>query len=207
MAWFLSKTSERRLHPGKASVPFASAVGSTKFHFSVDQRQTGFGVLTGIRRSATAVRSCRPVPGRRSGLQSLQILLGRHANGFKPSADIYLSVAFTTEMPSGWACGSGQLPLDDCELRIAALDHKPMDRILIHDAANLASKFLQTRHAFSVTLQEIVERRRRPHIADFEPSVNSRAPSTTTNQPWIEPTKSSDEVDNDARLGKTYPLD
>jgi len=59
-------------------------------------------------------------------------------------------VGFATEMPGGWACGGGHIPLDDCELLICALDHKPMDRILTDDPANFALEFLQTRHAFSV---------------------------------------------------------
>jgi len=88
--------------------------------------------------------------GDRSGLKSLQNLFGRYAHGFKPSADIYLSVAFATEMPGGWKCGGVQIPLDDPELLICALDHKPMDRILTDGTANFASEFLQTRHAFSV---------------------------------------------------------
>jgi len=53
-------------------------------------------------------------------------------------------------MPGGWAGGSGQIPLDDRELLICALNHKPMDRISTEGLANLASELLQTRHAFSV---------------------------------------------------------
>jgi hypothetical protein len=71
------------------------------------------------------------------------------ADGFKPAADIHLGVGFTTEMPGGWAHGGGQIPLDDRELLISALNYKPMNRILTHAPANLALEFLQTRHAFS----------------------------------------------------------
>jgi hypothetical protein len=53
-------------------------------------------------------------------------------------------------MPGSWTCGSSQISLDDCELLICALDHKPTDRILTDGAANLASEFLQTRHTFSI---------------------------------------------------------
>ena len=59
-------------------------------------------------------------------------------------------MAFAAEMPGGGAIGGSQIPLDDRELLISALDHKPMDRIFRDDPANLALKFLQTRHAFSV---------------------------------------------------------
>jgi hypothetical protein len=86
----------------------------------------------------------------RNCLNSLQNLFGRHAHGFKPAADINLSVGLATEMPGGGACGGGQIPLDDRKLPIGALDHKPMDRILTDDPANFALEFLQTRHAFSI---------------------------------------------------------
>jgi hypothetical protein len=59
-------------------------------------------------------------------------------------------VRFATEVPGGWARGGSQIPLDDRELLISALDHKPVDRILTDDPANLALEFLQTRHALSV---------------------------------------------------------
>jgi hypothetical protein len=55
-------------------------------------------------------------------------------------------VGFAAEMPGRWAGGGGQITLDDRELLVRALDHKPMDRILADSTANLASKFLQTRH-------------------------------------------------------------
>lgn len=54
-------------------------------------------------------------------------------------------------MPGGGIIGGSRIPLDDCELLISTLDHKPMDRILADGPANLASEFLQIRHAFSVT--------------------------------------------------------
>jgi len=60
-------------------------------------------------------------------------------------------VGFATEMPGGWTGGGSQVPFDDSELLICALDHKPMDRILTDGPANLALKFLQTRHAFSMS--------------------------------------------------------
>ena len=67
--------------------------------------------------------------------------LGRHAHGFKPTADIHLSVGFAAEMPGGRTRGGGQIPFDNRELLICALDHKPMDRILTDRPANLASDF------------------------------------------------------------------
>ena len=54
-------------------------------------------------------------------------------------------------MPGGWTGGGSQVPLDDREFLICALDHKPMDRILTDGPANLTLKFLQTRHAFSMS--------------------------------------------------------
>src|SRR5277367_1050697 len=75
--------------------------------------------------------------------------LGWHAHGFKPAADIHLGVSLTAEVAGGGAHGGCQIPLDDCELLISALDHKPMNRILTDDPANLALVLLQTRHTFS----------------------------------------------------------
>ena len=75
--------------------------------------------------------------------------LGRYAHGFKPTADIHLSVGFATKMSGGWTGGGGQIPFDNRELLVCALDHKPMDRIFTDRPANLASEFLHTRHAFS----------------------------------------------------------
>ena len=59
-------------------------------------------------------------------------------------------MGLATEMPGCGASGGSQVPLDDRELLISALDHKPMDRILTDDPANLALEFFETRHAFSV---------------------------------------------------------
>jgi hypothetical protein len=59
-------------------------------------------------------------------------------------------VSFAAEMAGGGAVGGGQVPLDDGELLISALDHEPVDGIVSDDAANLALEFFQTRHAFSL---------------------------------------------------------
>jgi hypothetical protein len=53
-------------------------------------------------------------------------------------------MGLATEMPGGGAAGSGQIPLDDSELLISALNHKPMDRILADGPANLALEFLHS---------------------------------------------------------------
>jgi len=84
------------------------------------------------------------------GLGNLENGFGRRANGFKPAADIDLGVGFAAEMPGSGAIGGSQFPLDDRELLISALDHKPMDWIITDDPANLALEFLQTGHAFSM---------------------------------------------------------
>jgi hypothetical protein len=85
-----------------------------------------------------------------SGLGGFEDRFGRHANGFKPTADIDLRVRFSTEMPGRGAASGRQIPLNDCKLLISALDHKPVDRIVTHDPANFALEFFQTGHAFSV---------------------------------------------------------
>ena len=53
-------------------------------------------------------------------------------------------MGFATEMPGGGALRGGQIPLDNRELLIRALDNKPMDRIFTDDPANFASEFLQS---------------------------------------------------------------
>src|ERR1700676_4955017 len=84
-----------------------------------------------------------------SGLGNFECWFARPAHGFKPAADIHLGVRFAAEMPGGGAGSGSQVPLNDRELLISALDHKPMDRSLTDDPANLALEFLQTRHALS----------------------------------------------------------
>jgi hypothetical protein len=58
-------------------------------------------------------------------------------------------VGFSTEMARSRVHGGGQIPLDHRELLIATLNHKPVNRILADDPANLALEFFQTRHHFS----------------------------------------------------------
>jgi hypothetical protein len=83
-------------------------------------------------------------------LRTLKGSFGRDAHGFEPATDIHLSVGFAAEMPGGGTVRGSQIPLEDCELLISALDDKPMDWILTNDPANFTLEFLQTRHAFSV---------------------------------------------------------
>jgi hypothetical protein len=85
-----------------------------------------------------------------TGLGNFECWFARPAHGFKPAADIYLGMGFAAEMPRGWAASGSQVPLNDRELLISTLDHKPMDRILTDGPANLALELLQTRHALSV---------------------------------------------------------
>jgi hypothetical protein len=96
--------------------------------------------LFGQKRDCGRIRIC---------LRSLESGFWRHAEGFKPAADIHLGMGFAAEMTGGGAIRGSQIPLDDREFLISALDYKPMDRIFRDDPANLALKFLQTRHAFS----------------------------------------------------------
>jgi hypothetical protein len=58
-------------------------------------------------------------------------------------------VGFAAEMPGRWAIRSSEIPLDDRQLLISALDYKPMNRSVSHDPTDLALEFLQTQHAFS----------------------------------------------------------
>jgi hypothetical protein len=83
------------------------------------------------------------------GLRRFESSLRRNAHRFEPSADVNLRVCFSAEMAGGRTTRSIQIPFDDRELLVSALDHKPMAGILTDNPANLALKFLQTRHAFS----------------------------------------------------------
>jgi len=58
-------------------------------------------------------------------------------------------MGFSAEMARSRRHGGGQIPLDDRELLISTLNHKPVHRILTDDPANLALEFFQTRHHFS----------------------------------------------------------
>jgi hypothetical protein len=58
-------------------------------------------------------------------------------------------MGLTAEVPGRGTVGRGQFPLDDGQLLISALNHKPMDRTITGGPANLALKLLQARHAFS----------------------------------------------------------
>ena len=75
--------------------------------------------------------------------------LARHANGLKPAADVYLRMGLSTEVSRRWTIGGFQIPLDDRKPLIRALDHKPVDRVIAGNPADLALKFLQARHEFS----------------------------------------------------------
>src|SRR5260370_38734108 len=86
----------------------------------------------------------------RSGLGNFECWFARPAPGFKPAADIHLGVGLATEMPRGGTASGSQIPLDDFELLISALDHKPMDWILTDRPANLPLEFRQTPHPLPV---------------------------------------------------------
>src|SRR5580704_4885360 len=83
-------------------------------------------------------------------LGSSECRSGRRAHRFEPAADVHLGVGLAAEMPGRRTVGGIQFPLVDCELLISALDYKPMDRALTNRPANLALKFLKTRHASSI---------------------------------------------------------
>jgi hypothetical protein len=59
-------------------------------------------------------------------------------------------VSLAAEVPGGGTIGGRQFSLDDFKLLISTLDHKPMNRVLTDNPANLAFEFLQIRLAFCV---------------------------------------------------------
>jgi hypothetical protein len=67
--------------------------------------------------------------------------LARGAQGLEPATDVYLRVRLSTEMSGRGSIRSGQVPLDDGKLFVSAFDHKPVNRVIAGDPANLALKF------------------------------------------------------------------
>ena len=59
-------------------------------------------------------------------------------------------MCLSTEVAGRRTIGRRQIPLDDGELGVSAFNHKPANRVIAGDSANLALEFFQTRHAFSV---------------------------------------------------------
>jgi hypothetical protein len=62
-------------------------------------------------------------------------------------------MSFTAEVPRSGAICSLQVPPEDRELRIAALNHKPVIRAVGDPAANFASEFLESTHKILVVPQ------------------------------------------------------
>ena len=74
-------------------------------------------------------------------------LWGR-ADGFEPSADVYLGVRLAAKMPSSGSICRRRTPLENREFRVAALDHIPVQRIARYRSADLTPEFLDRRHGF-----------------------------------------------------------
>src|SRR5215469_910305 len=79
----------------------------------------------------------RPAPSRNQPSSPLR----RYTNRIKPSADKYLCMSLATEMTRGRSIRRFQIPFKNGKLRVAALNHKPMNRIGGHDTADLALEF------------------------------------------------------------------
>ena len=65
----------------------------------------------------------------------------------EPAADVNLGMGFPAIMPCAWGIGGLEVPLQHGELRTAALDDKPVNRIAAHRSANFAPKLLEKCHS------------------------------------------------------------
>ena len=109
-----------------------------------------------IRRTSRRVAGIKEHPNGHLHARVIRPLLRRHGprevwfrrrtNRVKPSANVHLSVGFPAEVPcSGRICGL-RVPFENSELRIAALNHKPVNRIVGHRSADFTSEFLKRCH-------------------------------------------------------------
>jgi hypothetical protein len=79
-----------------------------------------------------------------------EVWFRRRTYRVKPSANVHLSVGFPAEVPcSGRICGF-RVPFENSELRIAALNHKPVNRIAGYRSADFTSEFLKGCHKFLI---------------------------------------------------------
>ena len=81
--------------------------------------------------------------------------LGRHANRVEPAAYEDLGMRLTAEVPGRWAIGSFDIPFQNRQPHIAALNDEPVDWIRGHDPADFALEFSQRGHIESVSSMTI----------------------------------------------------
>src|SRR6266481_871985 len=88
-------------------------------------------------------RVTRPLLHRRG---PREVWFRRRTYRVKPSANVHLSVGFPAVVPcAGCICGL-RVPFENSELRIAALNHKPVNRIAGYRSTDFTSEFLKRCH-------------------------------------------------------------
>ena len=83
---------------------------------------------------------------RQASGSSCEIRLRRRTQGIEPAAYVHLRVRFTAVMPCSGGIRRRRVPAENGELRGAALDYKPMTRIVRFGAAHFASVLVSRRH-------------------------------------------------------------
>lgn len=79
-----------------------------------------------------------------------EVRFRRRTNRFEPSADVNLRMGLAAEVArTGSICGI-HVPSENRELRIVALDHKPVNGAGAAPAADFASEFLKRCHAVAL---------------------------------------------------------
>ena len=61
----------------------------------------------------------------------------------EPSADVDLGMRFPAEVPRAGRVRGFQVPPENSELRITALNHKPMGGVAVHRSTNFTFEFLK----------------------------------------------------------------
>lgn len=109
-----------------------------------------FPFVTGLNQDS------RRVFGERSNrCRSRKVRLRRRANCFKPSANVDLGMGFSAEVASSRGIRSFRLPLENTELGITALNHKPVVRAISDPSADFASEFLKRCHAVALAWRQV----------------------------------------------------
>jgi hypothetical protein len=79
---------------------------------------------------------------------SKEVRLRRRTYGFKPSADVNLSMCLSAVMPCPSRIGRLGAPFDNSEIRVSALNHEPMNGIGGYYSTNLTTEFAYGGHGF-----------------------------------------------------------
>ena len=132
----------------------------------------------------------------------------RGTHRVEPATDVHLGVAFSAEVACFSRTGSLSVPSKNRELRISALNHKPVNGIAGHRPADLTSEFLQRCHKFLT-----VDQRAARHsdsssstLSKGENHCNPRIPVPRLNVGAIRRQQSSNQRDTSAQRPSKTPV-